>query len=548
MLPEAVHVVVVTHDPAQTCAVLGFAAGAVRSGWLLDSPYSLFDHRLRTGASVSVASVEIGQGRASALAEVGRLSLLHPDALLLVLDTAGSGDSVVASGSASLVAVARRLARSASGRVVVEPPADAPDLCSYGRMQHLVLRGHAEAQPADVAFAVVDEQVRLLALERDGLADGSPVLGTAPTDGPDRSMAQEATAWVDAVTAEPPMADRDDGAVGEALARSDFFAAGSLFFYELVYEVVTRIDDLSRTWSGRRLRSYARECARAMASVCDTAPVARGSPADMAVRFPVVEMLERNAAGAAVMLTTPAAWRCLDATTRDRVLTALCGPGDAPRPPSEVGWSCLLPLVEVGAFCPAEHKRMARVVACSSYDLLTLVRAPLSLALAKVLTDLGSGVPARQDLAARFLYRDAPALPGQLTGREDYAVGGPLHSAARAGSHGAAEALSRTNLAGTSVARRAGVLMAALFIDGRYLRLDLPAGERAVLAATSLTGDLAQVLEAGAGMLPSPVGAGELSGYLVHETADRLTELGDALAPDEAELWAGFVATLRARL
>lgn len=544
MLPEPVHVVVVTHDPAQTSAVLGFAAGAVSSGWQLDSPYSLFDFRSRTGASVSVASVEIGQGKASAVAEVGRLSLLHPDALLLVLDTATSGDPVVASGSASLVAVARRLARSGSGRVVVEPPAAAPDLCAYGRMQHLVLRGRA----AHFAFAVVDEQRRLLALERDGVADRSPVLGAAPTDGPDRSMAQEATAWVDAVTAEPPVAGRDDGAIGKALARSDFFAAGSLFFYELVYEVVTRIDDVSRTWSGRRLRSYARECARAMASVCDAAPVAPGSPADMAVRFPVAEMLERNAAGAAVMLTTPAAWRCLDLPTRDRVLAALCGPGDAPRPPSDVGWSCLLPLVEVGALCPAEHKRMARVVACSSYDLLTLVRAPLSLALAKVLTDLGSGVPARQDLAARFLYRDAPGLPGQLTGREDYAVGGPLHSAARAGSHGAAEALSRTNLAGTSVARRAGVLMAALFIDGRYLRLDLPAGERAVLAATSLTGDLAQVLEASAGMLPPPVGAGELSGYLVHETADRLAELDDALAPDEAELWAGFVATLRTRL
>ncbi len=592
-----------------TAAVRALAHGAARHCWLLDSPYSVFRYRSAHGAVLGVASVEIGTGPTDAAAEVGRLSLLHPDAVLLLLGrarpargTAGADVLVAelllepgrpgvrahaARSSPDLAAVARRLARASAaptgappggrgGGVVVgatcadqaalaeaaerEPLVLAVEeqghgfasaLSGCGRMKRLVvcdLIDGAAGSAAAFGFAVLEEQLRLLQLEApEHGGDAAEGLAGPVPGGDELSMAERASHWIDAVAADPPPLD-DDGVSAAALARSDFLTVNSLFFYELAHEVVARVDDVSQTWAGRSLRAYGRECARAMASLCDVAPVPTGSPADMTVRFPIEEMLQRNAAGAAVMLSVPDAWRCLDSSVRNRILCALAGPVDGPHPPTEVGWLCLLALVSSGELAAPDRQRVARVVVSSSYDLLARVRVPLALVRDKALADLVSGVTARQDLAARYLYRDGTHLPGQLSAHDDYEVGRQLHTASRAGSHGAGEALSRANLARASAARRAGVLMAALLIDDRYLRLELPAGERRVLAASSLAGDLADVLALAAGRLPPPVGRGELAGYLAHDTVDRLQSLALELPGDEARLWAEFIGVLRQRV
>ena len=608
-----------TWHASTTAAVRALAHGATRDCWLLDSPYSAFRFRSAHGAELDVACHEIGIGPTDAAAEVGRLSVLHPDAVLLLLGqarpargTAGAdlivgellvepgvpgGRTQVVRASPDLAAVARRLSRAGAasngsrarpGRAVVgalcrdeaalpeagqrELPVLAIEekghgfasaLSGSGRMKRLVvcdLRRNVDQQGDPIssadggsavafAFAVLEEQLRLLDLEapEHGPDPAEGLVDPVPAGDEELSMAGRAAHWIDAVAVDPPPLE-DDGVAAAAMARSDFLSVNSLFFYELVYEVAGRIDDVAQTWAGRSLRAYGRECARAMASLCDVAPVPAGSPADMTVRFPIEEMLQRSPVGAAVMLSVPEAWRCLDFSVRDRILCALSGPFAAPHPPTEIGWLCLLALVSARELAAADWQRVARAVVSSSYDLLARVRAPLPLVRDKALADLVSGVATRQDLAARYLYRDGARLSGQLSVRDDYEVGRQLHTASRAGSHGATEALARTNLTHASAARRAGVLMASLLIDDRYLRLELPAGERRVLAASSLAGDLADVLAIAAARLPPPVGSGELAGYLAHDTVDRLQSLALELPDDEALLWAEFVEVLRQRV
>lgn len=588
--------VVLTALAVQAAAVRSFAHGPMSASCLFDRTYSIFTYESEDGTRLRVASAELSRGATAAATEVRRLSVAHPGALLLFVGLTGagqdptSGDVIVgerivdegerhgvragpltAHSTRDMVQIATKVADSyfaesrharaltREARAVVGQLACGEALVqavgSAGRMRRLVICGmsdevdpdrapddQAQAAQAAAAFAftVVEEHLRLVRLERGRCPETE--LAADNAEGGD--VAAQAEAYLDQICAEKHLLPADDAAV-IYLAASDFAAASSFFAYELVYAASARIDDVARTWAAARLRAYARGCARGMASLCDVAPVRPGSPADIAVRFPVEEMLQHHPSGAAVMLSVPEAWRCLDDTARGRVLTCLSGTSNSPRAPTEIGWHCLLDLVQDGDLTVAETERIARVVAHSSYDLLALVQAPLTLIAGKLFDDLASGVFGRQSLAARFLYREAGGLRGQLPAHVDYELGQYLQHAARAGSPGAGEALTRSALATVSPARKAGVLMATLLIDDRYLRLELPQRAGVVLGAASLAGDLPEVLVHARARLPQPVDEDMLSGYVAQEIWDMLRDVSLALRPEEAARWESFIARLR---
>lgn len=599
-LPEPIHVVVLTAFAVETAAVRGSAHGPLAESFLFDKSYAVFEYASADGTRLRVASAEISTGATAAAGEVRRLAVAHPGAVLLFVGITGAsgdlstgdviaGQSIVsvadprlsrqgvrsgplAHSSRDMVQIARKVACSdvagtdharsleRKTRAVVGQVACGEALVqavgSSGRSKRLVIRGisgeagkgsapeeQAAAARAAAAFGftVLDEYVRLLRLDRGTSLDEELAATTPAPHSADLSA--QAGAYIDRICLEENLLP-DNNAAAARLAASDFAAASSFLAYELVCAAAARIDDVGRTWAADRLRAYGRECARGMAGLCDSAPVEPGSPADIAVRFPVEQMLASHPSGAAVMLSVPEAWRCLDEAARGRVLTCLSGTPNSPRPPTEIGWRCLLDLVDSGDLTPAEAQRIARVVARSSYDLLALVRAPLTLLAEKLFDDLASGVFGRQSLAARFLYREADRLPGQLPEHGDYELGQHLQHAARAGSPGADEALSRSALVTASPARKAGVLMATLLIDDRYLRLELPWRAGIVLGAASLAGDLREVLALAAARLPEPVDEDLLSGYVAQEIWDMLRGLAPVLRADEAALWEGFTARL----
>lgn len=599
-LPEPIHVVVLTALAVETVAVRSFAHGPMAESFLYDKPCAVFEYESADGTRLRMASAEISSGATAAAGEVRRLAAAHPAAVLLFVGVTGAsgdlstgdvivGQSIVsvadprlsrqgvragplANSSREMVQIARKVACSdvdgtdharllrCRTRAVVGQVGCGEDVVqavvSSGRSKRLVIRGisgeagkgsapdeqvAAARAAAAFGFTVLDEYVRLLRLERGTSLDEELSVAAAAPHSAD--LCAQAGAYIDQVCSEEELLPDNDAAAAR-LAASDFAAASSFLSYELVQAAAARIDDVGRTWAADRLRAYGRECARGMAGLCDSAPVEPGSPADIAVRFPVEQMLVHHPSGAAVMLSVPQAWRCLDEPTRGRVLTCLSGPPNSPRPPTEIGWRCLLDLVESGDLTLAEAQRIARVVARSSYDLLALVRAPLTLLADKLFDDLASGVFVRQSLAARFLYREADRLPGQLPEHGDYALGQHLQHAARAGSPGADEALSRSALVPASPARKAGVLMATLLIDDRYLRLELPRRAGIVLGAASLAGDLREVLALAAARLPEPVDEDLLSGYVAQEIWDLLRGLAPVLRADEAALWERFTARL----
>ena len=600
-LPEPIHVVVLTALAVETLAVRSFAHGPVVQSSLYDKPYAVFEYESAGGTRLRVASAEISAGAMAAVGEVRRLAVAHPQAVLLFVGITGlSGDlspgdviaaermvsvaepkasrpdvhshPLAAHSSRDMVQIARKVARSdfaeahharallrTTGAVVGQIGCGESlrqAVGSSGRSKRLVIRGvsgerdkasapgeQAPAAQAAAAFAftVLDEYVRLLRLERGTSLDEELAAATVAPHSED--LSEQAGAYIDQICSEKNLLPDNDAAAAR-LAASDFAAASSFFSYELVYAASARIDDVGRTWAADRLRAYGRECARGMAGLCDSAPVTPGSPADIAVRFPVEEMFAHHPSGAAVMLSVPEAWRCLAEPIRGRVLTCLSGTPNSPRPPTEIGWRCLLDLVDSGDLTLAETQRIARVVARSSYDLLAQVQAPLTLLAEKLFDDLASGVFGRQSLAARFLYREAYRLPGQLPEHADYGLGQYLQHAARAGSPGADEALARSALATASPARKAGVMMATLLIDDRYLRLELPWRAGIVLGAASLAGDLREVLAVATARLPAPVDEDLLSGYVAQEIWDMLRGLAPVLRADEAALWEGFTARL----
>lgn len=578
---------VVTADPVETAAVLRFASGPVLQCLLFQTGYSVFDVRAADGPPVRVASVELSGDAAAVGTELRRLSVAHPDAVLLSIGVGvgapdpGAASSVgdvlvgadivdgtrAAHSSRDLVQIARQVGAGCGAQpswaTAVIGVERAGGACAQawdaaGRMRRLMVRGAAgQAEDreggaraaAAFGFAVLDEQIRLSRLEREDIPGTDPLAPTTarpPVTDLHVALAEEVERWIDQVCADEELL-ADDAAAAE-LAASDFFAANSLAAFELVLACAARVDDVAVTWAAQRLRAYGRSCAQAMASLCDVAPVPPGSPSDISVRFPVEAMLQRNPAGAAVMLSVPEAWRCLDDPARGRVLTGLSAGNDCARPPTEIGWRCLLDLAVGGELSDLESRQLDRTVRRSSYDLLAAVGIPFVLVVGKLLEDLNSAQRRRRDLAARFLYRDAGRLPGQLPDHLDYEVGRYVQHASRAGSGGADEALSRVNLMAAPIGRKAGVLMSALLIDDQYLRLEQPTRLRSVLAAASLAGDLPGVLSFATARLPPPVDDEALSLYLVQETRDRLSGLGRYLRPAEAARWSDFTTTLAQRI
>jgi hypothetical protein len=583
--------VVVTADPVETAAILRFASGPVLQCLLFQTGYSVFDFRAADGPPVRVASVELSGDAAAVGTELRRLSVAHPDAVLLSIGVgdpdpsaaSSVGDVLVgadivdgtrtAHSSRDLVQIARQVeagrgVQSGWATAVIGAEraggASAQAWDAAGRMRRLMVRGagsqagrtstaedRERGARAAAAFglAVLAEHIRLGRLERENIPGTDPLApttGRPPVTDLHVALAEEVERWIDQVCADEELLADDAGAA--ELAASDFFAADSLAAFELVLAAAARVDDVARTWAAQRLRAYGRSCAQAMASLCDIAPVPPGSPSDISVRFPVEAMLQRNPAGAAVMLSVPEAWRCLDDPARGRVLTGLSAGNDCARPPTEIGWRCLLDLAEGGELSDLESRQLDRTVRRSNYDLLAAVGIPFVLVVGKLLEDLNSAQRRHRDLAARFLYREAARLPGQLPYHLDYEVGRYVQHASRAGSGGADEALSRANLMAAPTARKAGVLMSALLIDDQYLRLEQPTRLRSVLAAASLAGDLPGVLSLATDRLPPPVDDEALSLYLVQETRDRLSGLGRYLRPDEAALWCDFTTTLAQRI
>ncbi len=630
-LPGPIHVVILTALTVESKAVQSFASGPIVEGFIMDTLYSIFDYRAYDGTVLRVACSEVGDGNVAAAAEVGRVSMAHPKAILLFVGIAGAfkdlsigdviaGEDIIytatskiskkgklfrpkaAASARDLVQVARMISRKnfhamphaaqlkippkaivgqiASGEELVKTEGYREELglrvssavaiemegygfaqaaSTSGRMRCLVVRGisdaanegkndadHANASQAAAAFAftVLDELIRLHRIEHGNdpvqeLVGVTPPQASAPGD-------QPAADWVERLaTDEDLLPDTNEGVA--ARAATDFASAmakGELsYIHNLTLALVDRIDDSSVTWAARRLRAYGRELARGMAGACD-ADAAAGSQDDLMVKFPIDEMLQQNLTGAGVMLSRPEVWPQLDDTAKRRVLSGLMGTATEPRVPTETGWRCLVALWEGGCL-EADTERVQSALHLTSYELLLAASVPLPLVQVKLAADLETGNFSRQNAAARFLYRDAGKLPGSLDESTDVELGRSLERAARGNANGAVEALGRSNLASMSSARRAGVLLGALFFDNSILRMEMPETERVVLAASSVAGDLAEVLTIAQARLPPVSRETDVDATFAERLWAAIVDLGSDLGAEDQAVWNDFLTALR---
>ena len=211
--------------------------------------------------------------------------------------------------------------------------------------------------------------------------------------------------------------------------------------------------------------------------------------------------------GMAVLLTEPTVWSRCPVGARRRCLTALLGPPDNPRPPDPLTVSLLAPLLRAGAVNDSEAARVQSSFDLAPLDLLIANGVTLDMLTPRILADLDSGYFARQNTAARFLYKLPPAVADQpVHPNLDFSLGAKLVEATIGTypSFGAEEAMAWSYVSAWSPSRLAGGLWAAVVNpDGRYLRISTSPHLPKLIAAAVGKNVLIEILKVVHDMLDS---------------------------------------------
>lgn len=260
------------------------------------------------------------------------------------------------------------------------------------------------------------------------------------------------------------------------------------------------------------------------------------------------ELLVETPNGAALMLAQPDQLGSLPQRVRRRVVSALVGPAENPRPMTLSGAVSVAGLLSSDALTNEERSRVELSEDLTPYIVLREGAWGWPLLFRKLSRDLASGDFERQNTAVRFLLRsDSPHLQtGNFDLDQQRTLVRLIIGAARGGAYGAQNATTVSQMSRWP----APLLAEALWCDltaGRR-RLDAPRTEiRTVLSAALLSGSLECVidclLESGRGQELDPINEDSVT-----EDRDWLVGFASKL-PSEAKIeWSRFVDALYERI